>query len=168
MHFPRLEQPRVGRMLVPMVLVGLVGAVGTWVIGGLGGEARTTRAEWTPAGTIACLGCRLDVSVDDRGERVVEVHEGTALLEGYGRAVRVPAGARCAMRVGIGPGTPSRADAPAALRRALDRIDFQGGGGAALDDVLAHARPVDRITLEVLADRFPGDTGRAVRTRLAR
>jgi hypothetical protein len=58
----------------------------------------------------------------------------------------------CAMRSGVGPGTPFAADAPAALRVALDRLDFETP--AALTEVLAQVRPqADALTLWHLLSR---------------
>jgi hypothetical protein len=74
-------------------------------------------------------------------------------LELGGRASRVPAGAIGATRPGLGPGTPYFEDAPEPLRRSLARYDFENGGGGALSEVLAAARPRDTLTLWYLLSR---------------
>ena len=84
-----------------------------------------------------------------------------------GRESKVPAGARCATRPEIGPGTPYFDDAPKPLQEALTKLDFEGGGVKALDVVLADARQRDTLTLyHLLARVEEADRGR-VYDRLA-
>jgi len=67
----------------------------------------------------------------------------------------VPSGAECVMRRGTGPGTPHFVDSPEAFRTALAKFDFDHDL-AALDSVLAFARPEDAMTLWHLIPRLHG------------
>jgi hypothetical protein len=71
------------------------------------------------------------------------------------------------MRRGVGPGTPCRDDAAPTLRAAVSRLDFEGGGAADLDAVLASARPADGLTLWHLLSRTNGDARTRVHDALA-
>lgn len=115
----------------------------------------------TPASTVVDLGCAYTVQVDEAGAAELRVTEGWASLEWKGREALVPAGAFCRTRPGVGPGTPSFEDAPAALRQALEAFDVGGGGTGALNVVLSEARPRDTLTLWHLLSRAdPADRPR--------
>jgi predicted anti-sigma-YlaC factor YlaD len=115
----------------------------------------------TPASTVVDLGCAYTVQVDEAGAGDLRVSEGWASLEWKGRDALVPAGASCRIRPGVGPGTPSFDDAPAALQQALVAFDFTGGGAAALDVVLSEAGLRDTLTLwHLLSRASPADRPR--------
>ncbi len=108
----------------------------------------------TPAATAVDLGCAYTIAVDERGGGLLHVTSGYVALARNGREEIVRAGMMCAMRTGIGAGTPFVEDAPAGLRSALDRLDFETL--AALPEVLAQARPQqDALTLWHLLTRVP-------------
>ena len=68
----------------------------------------------------------------------------------------VPAGAACATRRGIGPGTPYFEDASESFRAALTKVDFESDATDAsksLDSVLSGARVRDTLTLWHLVSR---------------
>ena len=122
----------------------------------------------TPSAVAVDLGCAYTLDVDDAGGGVLRVTSGWVALERGGRASLVPAGARCATRPGVGPGTPVFEDAPAALKEALNRLDFGNGGANALGTVLAEARVSDALTLWHLLPRVEGPSERrAVTERLS-
>ena len=76
----------------------------------------------------------------------------------------VPAGAACATRPGIGPGTPYFEDASQTFRAALTKLDFENANAtdnAVLKDILAEARVRDTLTLWHLLYRV-GDNDRAL------
>jgi hypothetical protein len=76
------------------------------------------------------------------------------------RKAVVPAGAAALTRPGVGPGTPFFEDASGAFRSALERLDFGENGygdAAALETLLAQARPKDFLTLLSLFRRLPPD-----------
>ncbi len=122
----------------------------------------------TPAATAVDLGCAYTLTVADNGDGELRVTLGYVALEHGDRESLIPARAMCLTRKGAGPGTPFAEDAPAELRAALSRLDFEPGATrAALAAVLRHARPEDAITLwHLLARAAPADRA-AVFDRLA-
>jgi anti-sigma factor RsiW len=107
----------------------------------------------TPASTVVDLGCAYTMDVDEAGVGVLRVTSGWASLEWEGRESIVPAGASCATRPEIGPGTPSFDEASDRLKQALASFDFAGGGAGALTIVLSEARDRDTLTLWHLLSR---------------
>jgi hypothetical protein len=121
----------------------------------------------TPAATAIDLGCAYTIAVDERGAGLLHVTLGYVALAREGREEIVRAGMMCAMRPGIGAGTPFAADAPEGFRQALARFDFESA--AALPEVLALARPLeDGATLWLLLNRVTGESRGAVFDALAR
>lgn len=118
------------------------------------------------------LGCAYTLRVDARGEGVLHVTTGWVGFQMRNRQALIPAGAMCITRAGIGPGTPYFDDAPAALRAAVETIDFahpdDEARAAALDEALASSRPHDALTLWHLLQRVEGDARDRVYDRLAR
>lgn len=121
----------------------------------------------TPSAVAVDYGCAYTLEVDGRGASTLEVTAGWVALELGGRASMVPAGAACQTRPGTGPGTPYFADAPPAFRDALMRFDFENGGDAALDTLLAAARPADTLSLWHLLSRADGARRARVYDRMA-
>ena len=107
----------------------------------------------TPSSTVVDLGCKYTMQVNEGGSGRLRVALGWASLEWGGRESLVPAGASCATRPQVGPGTPSFEDAPLALRDALTSVDFENGSARALDVVLGEARVRDTLTLWHLLSR---------------
>jgi hypothetical protein len=123
----------------------------------------------TPSATAVDLGCAYTLKVDDEGNGELEVTIGFVALEDRGRESILRTGMMCLTRRGVGPGTPFAVDAPAALRAALTRFDFERGGNpGVLSEVLAHARPEDSITLWHLLERTEGVERAAVFELLAK
>ena len=122
----------------------------------------------TPSATAVDLGCAYTLDVDAAGAGLLFVTAGYVALAHDGRETVIPAGQMCATRRGAGPGTPFVADAPAALRRALDRFDFENAAVTALPEILAQARAEDGITLWHLLSRAPAAARGDVFDRLAR
>ncbi len=121
----------------------------------------------TPAATAVDLGCAYTLDVADSGAGLLHVTSGYVALEHDGRETVIPAGQMCATRRGAGPGTPFVADAPIALRRALDRFDFEHASDV-LPEILMQARTEDSVTLWHLLSRAPAPERAAVFDRLAR
>ncbi len=121
----------------------------------------------TPSAVAVDYGCAYTLSVDDAGATLLHVTSGWVALELNGRDSLVPAGALCSTRPGQGLGTPYFDDAATALRDALARYDFEAGGGAALDEVLASARSRDSLTLWYLLARSAAGDRERVYDRLA-
>jgi len=102
----------------------------------------------TPSAVAVDYGCAYTLEVDKSGAGLLQVTSGWVALVLQGRESRVPAGAACEMRPGVGPGTPFFIDASDALQQALSKFDFEHGGAESLTTVLAEARrPFDTITL---------------------
>jgi hypothetical protein len=120
----------------------------------------------TPAATAIDLGCAYTIAVDDRGGGMLHVTSGYVALARGDTEVIVGAGMMCAMRSGLGAGTPFGDDAPEGLRAALARLDFETL--AALPEVLAAARPqADALTLWYLFSRVTGTQRGAIFDALA-
>ncbi len=122
----------------------------------------------TPSATAVDLGCAYTLEVDARGDGVLRVTAGWVGFELRGRESRVPAGAICATRPGLGPGTPYFEDASPDLGDALTLLDEASGAPAdALDEALAAARPRDAFTLWHLLSRVDRSLAGRVYDRLA-
>lgn len=127
----------------------------------------------TPAAIAIDLGCAYTLRVSDSGdESLVQVTSGWVALDGGGRNAVVRAGATCAARRGIGPGTPYANDVSEAFKEALGLLDFAPAAtaeerAAALDRLLSEARPNDAITLWHLLSRVEGAERDRVFDRLA-
>jgi hypothetical protein len=124
----------------------------------------------TPSAAAVDMGCRYTLEVDERGAGRLRVEAGWVGFEARGLQSLVPAGAQCATRAGIGPGTPSFETASAAFAAALEAIDFGPAGvprRAALERVLAEARARDALSLWHLLTRVEGEERARVFDRLA-
>src|SRR5207253_3065146 len=78
----------------------------------------------TPSGIAEDLGCAYTLDVDSDGNSILHVTLGWVSLQLTDRESSVPAGAACAMRRGVGPGTPYFEDASELFRTALSKFDF--------------------------------------------
>jgi anti-sigma factor RsiW len=126
----------------------------------------------TPSAVAADLGCAYTLEVDDEGGSLLRVTSGWVALQLKDRESMVPAGAACATRRGIGPGTPYFEDASSSFRQALSKLDFEPYDTAwskipALNLVLMEARPRDTLTLWHLLSRLEAADRSAVYERLA-
>ena len=114
----------------------------------------------TPSAVAADLGCSYTLEVDDYGRSLLRVKTGWVALQLKDRESMVPAGAACATRPGIGPGTPYFEDASESFRAALTKLDFESGAtdrSESLDSLLAESRVRDTLTLWHLLTRVDGD-----------
>jgi hypothetical protein len=125
----------------------------------------------TPAGVAADLGCAYTLEVDDAGVGVLHVTSGWVALQLKDRESMVPAGASCATRPGVGPGTPYFDDASETFRQALARFDTNPGSEfvdvSNFDRILLEARPRDTLTLWHLLARVEGSNRERVYDRIA-
>ncbi len=126
----------------------------------------------TPSAVAADLGCAYTLEVDDDGGSLLRVTSGWVALQLKERESMVPAGAACATRRGIGPGTPYFEDASEVFRKALSKLDFEPHDTdwskiPALNLVLMQARPRDTLTLWHLLSRLEGSDRVLVYDRLA-
>ena len=127
----------------------------------------------TPSGVAEDLGCAYTLEVDQAGRSLLRVTTGWVALQLQDRESVVPAGAACATRPGIGPGTPYFEDASELFRTALAKFDFEPNDTEwskipALDIILHDARPRDAMTLWYLLSRVNGSDRVRVYDRTAR
>jgi hypothetical protein len=125
----------------------------------------------TPAGVAADLGCAYTLEVDDAGVGLLHVTSGWVALQLKDRESMVPAGASCATRPGIGPGTPYFDDASENFRVALAKLDLGYAVDvpdlhSPLEVVLAESRPRDTLTLWHLLSRVEGNDRARVYDRM--
>jgi hypothetical protein len=126
----------------------------------------------TPSSTAIDLGCAYTLTVGDDGDGLVRVTTGWVGFEWQKRESFIPAGAVCRTRRGLGPGTPHFDDTTERFRAGLDTLDFADASqaalkAAALDAVLADARPRDAMSLWHLLARVDGPARDRVFARLA-
>jgi len=111
----------------------------------------------TPSATTVDLGCSYTLHVDDSGAGIVRTSLGWVGFKLHGHEAFIPAGAACATRPKVGPGTPYFEDAPAEFRAALARFDFDDTTPQQRADhlalILAQSRQHDALTLWHLLSR---------------
>jgi len=117
----------------------------------------------TPSAVAVDLGCVYTLHVDDSGAGLLRTTMGWVGFKLNGRESFIPAGAVCATRPKIGPGTPYFEDASASFRDALTKFDFAAitpaERHALLSIILKEAAPEDALTLWHLLPRV-GDADR--------
>lgn len=105
----------------------------------------------TPSAMTVDLGCAYTLQVDDSGAGLVRTSRGWVGFKLKGHESFIPAGAACATRPKIGPGTPYFENASSELRAALARFDFEDGTtqqrAADLAIVIGGSRKRDALTL---------------------
>lgn len=125
----------------------------------------------TPAAVTVDLGCAYTLHVDDSGAGILHTTLGWVGFRLKGRESFIPAGAACATRPSIGPGTPYFEDASATFREALTRFDFgaqdTGQKSAEVTTILVESRKRDALTLWHLLRRVPEADRSRVYERLA-
>jgi hypothetical protein len=112
----------------------------------------------TPSAVAADLGCAYTLEVDDAGSGLLHVTSGWVALQLKDRESMVPAGATCATRPGVGPGTPYFDDSSPIFREALALVDFkptiiEPGKVTPLKTLLVNARGRDTLSLWHLLSR---------------
>jgi hypothetical protein len=105
----------------------------------------------TPSAVTVDLGCVYTLHVDDSGAGLVRTSVGWVGFKLNDHESFIPAGAACATRPRVGPGTPYFEDSSSEFRSALARFDFedsnplQRAGDLAI--VLGESRKHDALTL---------------------
>jgi hypothetical protein len=110
----------------------------------------------TPSAVAEDLGCAYTLEVDDDGNSLLRVTFGWVSLQLKDRESMVPAGAACATKRGIGPGTPYFEDSTESFRAALTKVDFESDPtdrSRSLESLLRSARVRDTFTLWNLLGR---------------
>jgi FecR protein len=125
----------------------------------------------TPSAVTVDLGCAYTLQVDDSGVGMVRTSLGWVGFKLNGHESFIPAGAACATRPKVGPGTPYFEDSSAELRAALTRFDFED---STLEQrthdvviVLREARNRDALTLWHLLARVDNQQRVLVYDRLS-
>ena len=85
----------------------------------------------TPSAVTVDLGCAYTLQVDDSGAGLVRTSLGWVGFRLNGHESFIPAGAACATRPKVGPGTPYFEDASSEFRARFDEIRFRGQHAAA-------------------------------------
>ena len=125
----------------------------------------------TPSAVTVDLGCAYTLQVDDSGAGMVRTSLGWVGFKLNGHESFIPAGAACATRPKVGPGTPYFEDASVEFRAALTRFDFedstpqQRAHDVAI--VLGAARNRDALTLWHLLARVDDEQRVLVYNRLS-
>ncbi|HET8922349.1 MAG TPA: FecR family protein [Candidatus Acidoferrum sp.] len=125
----------------------------------------------TPSAVAVDLGCVYTLHVDDSGAGLLRTTMGWVGFKLNGHESFIPAGAVCATRPRIGPGTPYFEDASASFRDALSKFDFAATTvqerNALLGILLVDARKSDALTLWHLLSRVSEADRGGVYDRLA-
>ena len=125
----------------------------------------------TPSAVAVDLGCVYTLHVDDSGAGLLRTTMGWVGFKLNGRESFIPAGAVCATRLKIGPGTPYFEDATPSFREALTKFDFAKitpqERYALLGTLLENARKEDALTLWHLLSRASDADRPGVYDRLA-
>ena len=124
----------------------------------------------TPSAVTVDLGCAYTLHVDNSGDGLVRTTLGWVGFKLNRRESFIPAGAACATRPKIGPGTPYFEDASEPFRSALSRFDFEDltpqQRNEDIATILAQARARDSLTLWHLLSRVDDDQRARVFDRL--
>jgi hypothetical protein len=111
----------------------------------------------TPSAMTVDLGCAYTLKVDDAGAGLVRTSMGWVGFKLSGREAFIPAGAACATKPKVGPGTPYFEDATANFRGALARFDFEDRSpqerARDLEIVIDESRARDALSLWHLLTR---------------
>jgi hypothetical protein len=125
----------------------------------------------TPSAVAVDLGCVYTLHVDDSGAGLLRTTMGWVGFKLNGHESFIPAGAVCATRPKIGPGTPYFEDSTPAFRDALSRFDFGANAPAErsklLGIILVDASKNDALTLWHLLSRVSDEDRPRVYDRLA-
>jgi hypothetical protein len=125
----------------------------------------------TPSATAVDLGCSYTLEVDDSGAGLLRTRLGWVGFKLGGHEAFIPAGAVCATRPKVGPGTPYFDDASASFREALSKFDFAAGApeerSTELSKILAESRQRDALTVWHLLARVGESERGSVYDRLA-
>jgi hypothetical protein len=125
----------------------------------------------TPSAIAVDLGCSYTLQVDDSGAGILRTKLGWVGFKLDGHEAFIPAGAVCATRPKVGPGTPYFDDASRSFREALSKFDFGATTpeerNAELSQILAEARQRDALTVWHLLARVDESHRGPVYDRLA-
>jgi len=126
----------------------------------------------TPSAVTVDLGCAYTLRVDDSGAGLVRTSLGWVGFKLSGHESFIPAGAACATRPKVGPGTPYFEDSSPQFRSALARFDFEDTTpqqrASDVTIILREARNRDALTLWHLLARVDDQQRVLVYDRLSR
>lgn len=92
-------------------------------------------------------------TVDNKGDGMILVKDGSITLESRGKEAVVPAGKICLVQASAGPGTPFSVTASPEFRNALYTYDFEPGNTNAIYNVINSADRSDMVSLINLIPR---------------
>jgi FecR protein len=125
----------------------------------------------TPSAIAVDLGCSYTLQVDDSGAGLLRTKLGWVGFKLDGHEAFIPAGAVCATRPKVGPGTPYFDDASASFRETLTKFDFATNTreerSAELNKILDQSRQRDALTVWHLLARAEEEERGQVYDRLA-
>lgn len=125
----------------------------------------------TPSAIAVDLGCSYTLQVDDSGAGILRTQLGWVGFKLDGHEAFIPAGAVCATRPKVGPGTPYFEDASASFREALSKFDFAADApevrSAELTKILEKSRQRDALTVWHLLARVDEPQRGQIYDRLA-
>ncbi len=125
----------------------------------------------TPSALAVDLGCAYTLQVDDSGAGLLRTKLGWVGFKLDGHEAFIPAGAVCATRPKVGPGTPYFEDASVSFRETLTKFDFAASTpeerSAELSKILAEARQRDALTVWHLLARADESERGSVYDRMA-
>jgi FecR protein len=125
----------------------------------------------TPSAIAVDLGCSYTLQVDDSGAGLLRTKLGWVGFKLDGHEAFIPAGAVCATRPKVGPGTPHFDDASASFRESLSKFDFSASNSeersTELSKILAESRQRDALTVWHLLSRADESERGLVYDRLA-
>jgi hypothetical protein len=125
----------------------------------------------TPSAIAVDLGCSYTLQVDDSGAGLLRTKLGWVGFKLDGHEAFIPAGAVCATRPKVGPGTPYFDDASASFRETLTKFDFAANTreerSAELNKILDQSRQRDALTVWHLLARAEEEERGQVYDRLA-
>jgi hypothetical protein len=106
-------------------------------------------------------------SVDNKGDGMILVKNGSVLLESRGKESVVPAGKVCLVQASVGPGTPFSVNASAEFRNALYTYDFAPNGQNTIYNVINTANNSDMISLINLIPRVNDDVKEQIYSKVS-
>jgi hypothetical protein len=121
----------------------------------------------TPSATVIDLGCKYDLTVDERASTALHVESGWVLMEHKNRRALLCAGTMCISDSSKGVGTPFSNQASSLFKESLYKLDFVNSSKTELAVILSEAKQKDFITLFHLLKRLDNDSRGMIYDRIS-